>query len=483
MKKLGFKFDNTYINLPELMLSKSNPVSVKKPEMVIYNEKLSKELDLDISGYSNDELANIFSGNQLLENSNPIAQAYCGHQFGHFTMLGDGRATLLGEHVTNSGNRFDIQLKGSGQTPYSRSGDGRAALGPMLREYLISEAVHHLGIPTTRSLAVVSTGENILRELPLPGAILTRVASSHIRFGTFQYVAAKQDLQTLKTLLDYSIHRHYPDIQNEPNKAELFFKLVMEKQIKLIVNWLRVSFIHGVMNTDNMAISCDTIDYGPCAFMDTYDPKTVFSSIDHYGRYAFKSQPIIGQWNLARFIEALLPLIETDQNKAIEKAESLIGEYDEIYENEFHLMMKNKLGLISDEDNDKMLINTLLKLMHKNQSDYTNTFRYLINGKLSQDKLLNNPDFIIWEKEWEKRIEKNQNKEEAKEVMIKSNPFFIPRNHKVEEALKEAEEGKLDKFNKLLKILEKPYSEDINHFEYSQPAPTSGGAYKTYCGT
>ena len=309
------------------------------------------------------------------------------------------------------------------------------------------------------------------------------MASSHIRVGTFQYVAAKQDLKTLETLLNYSIERHYPEIKDEPNKAELFFKLVMKKQITLITNWLRVGFIHGVMNTDNMAISGETIDYGPCAFMDAYDPKTVFSSIDHYGRYAFKSQPIIGQWNLARFIEAILPLIEKDEKKAVEKAEALIHEYDDIYEEAFHQMMKNKLGLISDEENDHMIINTLLKLMHKNQSDYTNTFRYLINGKFPQDKLLNDPDFIIWENEWMKRIEKNQNKEKAKEIMIQNNPIFIPRNHKVEESLKYAEEGDLSYFKKLLKILEKPYLEDTEQFEYSKPAPPSDRVYKTYCGT
>ena len=483
MKNLGFKFDNTYINLPEIMLTKLSPVAVKKPELIIFNETLSKDLGLNTTNYSNEDLATIFSGNRLIENSDPIAQAYCGHQFGHFVMLGDGRAILLGEHVTAQGKRFDVQLKGSGQTPYSRRGDGRAALGPMLREYLMSEAIHHLGIPTTRSLAVVSTGEEILRELPLPGAILTRVASSHIRVGTFQYVAAKQDLTTLETLLNYSIERHYPEIKDAPNKVELFFKLVMKKQITLITNWLRVGFIHGVMNTDNMAISGETIDYGPCAFMDAYDPKTVFSSIDHYGRYAFKSQPIIGQWNLARFIEAILPLIEKDEKKAVEKAEALIHEYDDIYENAFHQMMKNKLGLISDEENDNMIINALLKLMHKNQSDYTNTFRYLINGKFPQDKLLNDPDFIIWENEWIKRIEKNQNKEKAKEIMIQNNPIFIPRNHKVEESLKYAEEGDLSYFKKLLTILEKPYLEDTEQFEYYKPAPPSDRVYKTYCGT
>ena len=306
MKNLNFNFDNTYANLPDLMATKLAPIAVKKPELIIFNKELADELSLDFSNISDSELAEIFSGNTLPEGSVPLAQAYCGHQFGHFVMLGDGRAILLGEHLNKQGKRFDVQLKGSGQTPYSRNGDGRAALGPMLREYLISEAIHALNIPTTRSLAVVSTGEDVQREIILKGAILTRIASSHLRVGTFQYVAAKQDLETLKKLVHYSIDRHYPELKDEPNLAIGLFKAVMKKQIKLIVNWMRVSFIHGVMNTDNMTISGETIDYGPCAFMDQYDPKTVFSSIDHYGRYAFTNQPVIANWNLARFVETAM---------------------------------------------------------------------------------------------------------------------------------------------------------------------------------
>ena len=483
MKNLNFNFDNTYANLPDLMATKLAPIAVKKPELIIFNKELADELSLDFSNINDQELAEIFSGNTLPEGSTPLAQAYCGHQFGHFVMLGDGRAILLGEHLNKQGKRFDVQLKGSGQTPYSRNGDGRAALGPMLREYLISEAIHALNIPTTRSLAVVSTGEDVQRETNLKGAILTRIASSHLRVGTFQYVAAKQDLETLKKLVHYSIDRHYPELKDEPNLTISLFKAVMKKQIKLIVNWMRVSFIHGVMNTDNMTISGETIDYGPCAFMDQYDPKTVFSSIDHYGRYAFTNQPVIANWNLARFVETLLPLINPDQEQALKIAENLIGEFDDLYQDAFHEIMKKKLGFITDEDNDKMKINSLLKLMHKNQSDYTNTFRYLINKKTPQDKLLNDPDFIIWENEWQKRIERNQSKEEAIKLMMQNNPIFIPRNHLVEEALSDANDGNMEKFEKLLKVIKAPYHDHADQFMYTNPAPTGEKIYKTFCGT
>jgi len=483
MNNYGFKFDNTYANLPEIMATKLSPVAVKKPELVILNHDLANSLGLDFSKHSDQENAEIFSGNKLIDGSLPLAQAYCGHQFGHFVMLGDGRAILLGEHIDPKNQRWDIQLKGSGKTPYSRGGDGRAALGPMLREYIISEAIHFLNIPTTRSLAVVTTGEDVLRETKLKGAVLTRIASSHLRVGTFQYVAAKQDIAALKTLVDYAIERHYPELLQAQNKAIALFKSVMKKQIKLIVNWMRVSFIHGVMNTDNMSISGESIDYGPCAFMDHYDTKTVFSSIDHYGRYAYGSQPIIGQWNLARFAESLFPLLDQDEKKAEEIANDLIKEYEELFADEFHVMMKNKLGMISDEEQDKQMMSDLFKLMHKNQADYTNTFRYLINGKCPQEKLLNDPDFIIWEAEWKKRLSKNQKSEDGYQLMMKHNPVFIPRNHKVEEALSAADEGDMSKFLSLCEVIKKPYAEDVSLEEYTKPAPATGRVYKTFCGT
>ncbi len=481
MNNFGFNFDNTYAKLPEIMATKISPVPVKQPELVILNTHLAEELGLNFSNTSSQDLANLFSGNILPEGSEPIAQAYCGHQFGHFVMLGDGRAHLLGEHINPKKIKVDIQFKGSGRTPYSRMGDGRAALGPMLREYLISEAMHHLGIPTTRSLAVVKTGEMIRRETELKGAILTRVAASHLRVGTFQYVAAKQDLNALKQLVDYAVARHYPELLNSQNKAVALFKTVMKRQAKLVTEWLRVGFIHGVMNTDNVSISGETIDYGPCAFMDQYDPKTVFSSIDHYGRYAFGSQSIITKWNLARFAESLLPLLAEDEKKAVKVAEDLIHSYDETFENHFHEMMKKKLGLISNEENDKAIISELLNLMYNNQSDYTNTFRYLINNKLPQNKLLNDTGFITWEQKWKNRIKQNQ--EEALNLMIENNPAFIPRNHLVEEALKDANDGSLEKFELLLNVLKKPYNEQLEYQNYSQPAPVTDKIYKTFCGT
>ncbi len=303
MTNIGWKFDNSYPQLSENLISRIVPTKVKSPKIVIINYDLAKQLGLDFSLLNNEELAKLFTGNEIPKGSDPIAQAYAGHQFGHLVILGDGRAIVLGEHITPTNQRYDIQFKGSGRTPYSRGGDGKAALGPMLREYIISEAMYHLNIRTTRSLAVATTGENVMRETVLPGAILTRVAESHIRVGTFEYVAIKKDLATLKKLLQYSVERHYPEIKDLDKQAPEFLKLVMERQIDLITDWMRVGFIHGVMNTDNMAISGESIDFGPCAFMDHYDPKTVFSSIDHHGRYAFGNQPIIAQWNLARYQE------------------------------------------------------------------------------------------------------------------------------------------------------------------------------------
>ena len=331
INKVGWQFDNTYTKLSDNMFSNLDPIPVKAPEVVIFNHSLSKDMGLDFSNTSNEDLALVFSGNLLPEGSNAIAQAYAGHQFGHFTMLGDGRAIVIGEHLSKNNKRFDIQFKGSGKTPYSRNGDGRAALGPMLREYIISEAMHGLGIPTTRSLAVIKTGETVMRETPLQGAILTRVASSHIRVGTFQFAVFSKDKNNLKTFFDYTIERHYPHIKDSKNPAIDLLKIVIDKQIQLITDWMRVGFIHGVMNTDNMTISGETIDYGPCAFMDAYDPETVFSSIDYHGRYAYFNQPSIARWNLERFAESLIPLIDNSKDKAIEMATEVINSFAEKY--------------------------------------------------------------------------------------------------------------------------------------------------------
>ena len=479
---IGWHFDNTYSKLSNTFKENIKPTPVHDPELVILNEELASTLNLDFSKTDKKKLAEIFSGNSIPEETNTIAQAYAGHQFGHFTMLGDGRAVLLGEHLVNNDNRFDIQFKGSGRTSFSRGGDGRAALGPMLREYIISEAIHSLNIPTTRSLAVVKTGEKVVRENLLQGAILTRVASSHLRVGTFQYIAATQNIENLNTLVDYTINRHYPEIKTSNSKALDLLNLVMEKQCQLVINWMRVGFIHGVMNTDNMAISGETIDYGPCAFMDHYDPKTVFSSIDKFGRYAFSNQPPITKWNLARFAECLIPLIDKNEDTAIKLATDLIDNFQNIYEDKWLNMMRDKLGLFGEDKNDKKLINDLFNWMEKNKADYTNTFCNLMD--VNSDEIYKNNDFINWKNEWKKRSElNNSTKEKQSKLMKSNNPIVIPRNHKVEEALAEADKGSLDKMKKLLAILKNPYDNQNNIGEYQAPAPSSNEKYQTFCGT
>ena len=478
---IGWHFDNTYSKLSKTFREEIKPTPVHDPNLVILNEELAKDLNLDFSKIDNKDLAKLFSGNVLPDDTNTIAQAYAGHQFGHFTMLGDGRAVLLGEHLVNK-KRFDIQFKGSGRTSFSRTGDGRAALGPMLREYIISEAIHALNIHTTRSLAVVSTGEKVVRENLLSGAILTRVASSHIRVGTFQYIAAKQNINDLITLVDYTVERHYPEIQSSKNKALDLLSLVMEKQCQLVVNWMRVGFIHGVMNTDNMTLSGETIDYGPCAFMNHYDPKTVFSSIDTFGRYSFSNQPPITKWNLARFAECLIPLIDKNEDTAIKIATEIIDNFQNIYEIKWLNMMRDKLGLFGEDKNDLELINNLLNWMKTNQADYTNTFCYLMNIGSIKNEIYKDKNFINWFKNWEKRILINgSSKENSLELMKKNNPIVIPRNHKVEEALAAANNDNLKPMNDLLSILNKPYSAQSN-IESFQSASNDQN-YQTFCGT
>ena len=479
---IGWHFDNTYSKLSNIFKEEVKPTPVHNPELVVLNDQLAQDLKLDFSKEEKKDLSQIFSGNTLPKGSTTIAQAYAGHQFGHFTMLGDGRAVLLGEHLVNNTTRFDIQFKGSGRTSFSRSGDGRAVLGPMLREYIISEVIHALKIPTTRSLAVVKTGEKIVREDLLPGAILTRVASSHIRVGTFQYIAAKQNIDDLNTLVEYTINRHYPEIQSSKNKALDLLNLVMERQCKLVVNWMRVGFIHGVMNTDNMAISGETIDYGPCAFMDHYNPKTVFSSIDQLGRYSFSNQPPITKWNLSRFAECLIPLIDKSEDKAIQLATEIIDNFQNIYEEKWLNMMRDKLGLFGKNKDDKKLIDDLLTWMQKNKADYTNTFCYLMNIKIANNSLYNDKDFINWSNEWQNRISINDNsKEKSLELMKETNPVIIPRNHKVEEALKAANENNLEVMNKMLSKFDNPYNEQKDIEDYQLPSLDDN--YQTFCGT
>ncbi len=479
---INWNFDNTYSKLPEPFREKINPVKVKNPKLILLNESLAKDLNLDFSKISQSELSAIFTGNELPKNSNSIAQAYAGHQFGHFTMLGDGRAVLIGEHVSKNNHRYDIQFKGSGKTAFSRNGDGRAALGPMLREYIISEAMYALNIPTTRSLAVAKTGENVIRETQLEGAILTRVASSHIRVGTFQYIAARNKKDELEILFEYVIKRHYPEIENSKNKALDLLKVVLGKQIDLVVNWMRVGFIHGVMNTDNMSIAGETIDYGPCAFMDTYDPKTVFSSIDKLGRYAYCNQPVITKWNLSRFAECLIPLIDKDQDTAVKLATEIIDTFEKIYEEKWLNMMRAKLGLLGTDEKDKYLILDLLTWMHQNKVDYTNTFCYLMNFKIQEDNIYEDSNFSSWKKRWEERVmENNNSSQKGMNIMKKMNPLVIPRNHQIEEVLKESSQGNLGPLNKFFETLNNPYTDHKNISKYQ--LPNSNENYQTFCGT
>ena len=481
---IGWRFDNTYSKLPEYFISNTSPIPVKSPELIILNDNLAKELGLNFSLIDKKDLSKLFSGNSLPEGSKAISQAYAGHQFGHFTMLGDGRAVLMGEHISKNNERFDIQFKGSGKTPFSRNGDGRAALGPMLREYIISEAMHALNIPTTRSLAVVKTGEDVMRENTLQGAILTRVASSHLRVGTFQFIAARKSENELKTLINYTINRHYPNIKQSKNQALEFLKVMIKQQTNLVINWMRVGFIHGVMNTDNMAISGETIDYGPCAFMDTYDPQTVFSSIDQFGRYSYSNQPNITKWNLARFAECLIPLIDPNKDKAIEIATETINNFDKNYEIKWINMMRDKLGLFGQDPKDLVLILDLLTWMHKNKADYTNTFCVLMNENVQKNKIYEDENFIIWKKRWEERLKlNNNNPEKFLKLMRSVNPLIIPRNHKVEEALEAANNNDLSPLIKLIKILEKPYDKQQENIDYQFPAPLGNKKYQTFCGT
>ena len=454
MQSQKWNFDNSYAKLPNIFFTEQNPVPIPAPKLIIFNHPLAKSLNVP---YELQTLA----GNATPPNTQPIAQAYAGHQFGHFTKLGDGRAILIGEHVTPTGKRVDIQLKGSGKTPYSRGGDGRAALGPMLREYIISEAMFSLGVPTTRSLAVVATGEIVQRERKLQGAILTRVANSHIRVGTFEYAANYGTVNDVRALANYTMARHFP-------KAETyveFLKEVIKRQALLIAKWQLIGFIHGVMNTDNMAISGETIDYGPCAFMDTYNPDTVFSSIDEYGRYAYKNQPKMAAWNLARFAETLLPLLHDNKNKATELAQTEVTNFTNLYKNNWLAGMRAKLGLTQESQDDERLIKDLLQIMQRTNADYTNTFRNLTLGRT--DTSLH---------QWNERL---QAKRPAKPT---HNPTIIPRNHQIEKALSAAEQGDLTVAENLLRVLEKPYDYSSEHTEYSTP-PARSCAYKTFCGT
>jgi uncharacterized protein YdiU (UPF0061 family) len=479
---MQFNFDNTYHTLAPEMFSESKPTPVQSPQLVLFNNALATELDIEFIDKNTKTLAALLSGNIIADGAACLAQAYGGHQFGHFNMLGDGRAILIGEQVTAAGLRFDIQLKGSGITPYSRRGDGRATLSAMLREYLISEAMYALNIPTSRSLAVVATGEAVYREQVQQGAVLTRVAASHIRVGTFEYVSRFCTSQTLRDFTNYVVKRHFPEILLDENLAISLLTKVLDKQIDLIVNWMRVGFIHGVMNTDNMTISGETIDYGPCAFINAYNPSTVFSSIDKGGRYAFGNQPTMALWNLTRLAECLLPLIDSDTNMAIKKAEAVLNTFQSIFEERYMTMLVQKIGITNVQDSDRQMIATLLNWMFINKTDYTNTFVRLMYPNFISDNAYQQSDFLNWEKAWKERMVSEDN---WLQTMQQTNPIYIPRNHRVEAALQQVTEtGTMSTFNALVNRLSEPYSTTNPDFELMAPPAFSDDAcYKTYCGT
>jgi uncharacterized protein YdiU (UPF0061 family) len=483
----GWRFDNSYTRLSEALYSRVGPVPVAKPGLAVFNQSLARDLGLDV-GALQEEGAEIFAGNRVPAGAEPIAQAYAGHQFGHFTSLGDGRAILLGEQVTPRGGRFDIQLKGSGQTPYSRRGDGRAALGPMLREYIISEAMHAFGIPTTRSLAVATTGEQIVREEMLPGAVLTRVAASHIRVGTFEYANAIGDRAALEALTRHTLQRHYPELSEADNPALALFEGVLERQAKLIAQWVCVGFVHGVMNTDNMALSGETIDYGPCAFMDTYNPGTVFSSIDRGGRYAYGNQPNVAHWNLARLAEALLPLIDEDKDKAVAAAEGALDKFPERFRAHYTAGLRAKLGLLGEEEGDYDLAREFLDWMKTAEADFTSSFAALTkateSGKLTGPLSFGSALLREWHDKWTARLERQQKgRSEILAVMRHANPLVIPRNYRVEEALRSAVSGDFSVLHRLLDALRNPLEETPENEPYRDAPPPGGQPYRTFCGT
>ncbi|MFP8781516.1 protein adenylyltransferase SelO [Planococcus plakortidis] len=482
--KSGWKLQNSYAGLPKTLYAPMEANPVASPKLVIANKELAKTLGLDPGQLDSPETLQVFAGNRFPEGSFPLAQAYAGHQFGQFTMLGDGRAILIGEQQTPDGRILDIQLKGAGITPFSRSGDGRAALGPMLREYIVSESMHALGIPTSRSLAVALTGEKIQRYAAEPGAILTRVASSHIRVGTFQFAAKYRSTEDLKALADFTINRHFPDIDGPDRYIELF-RQTARRQASLIAKWQLVGFVHGVMNTDNMAISGETIDYGPCAFLDRYEESAVFSSIDAGGRYAYRNQPLIGGWNLARFAESLFPLLDDRPEKeALASLQEILQEYVKLQKQLYMTGMREKLGLFTEMPDDGQLIDELLELMHEHQADYTNTFRSLTFEDIEEPQLSNSGSFDSWLSRWKTRLQQEgRTAEEILDLMKSRNPAVIPRNHRIEAALEAALQGDYEVMEKLLAILQDPYAHSKEQQPYTAAPPPSTPPYQTYCGT
>ncbi|HKS18475.1 MAG TPA: YdiU family protein [Bradyrhizobium sp.] len=488
-----FPFEHTYAALPANFFARVAPTPVAAPRLIKLNRALAEQLGLDPDLLSTPEGAEILAGKRLPEGAEPIAMAYAGHQFGHFVpQLGDGRAILLGEVIDKEGIRRDIQLKGSGPTPFSRRGDGRAALGPVLREYLVSEAMFRLGIPTTRSLAAVVTGESVMRETVLPGAVLTRVAASHIRVGTFQFFAARGDTDGVRRLADHVIGRHYPDLARADRPYHALLDAVIARQADLVARWLLVGFIHGVMNTDNTSISGETIDYGPCAFMDEYNPATVFSSIDELGRYAYANQPRIALWNLTRLAECLLPLFSDDQDKAIEQAQFALGAFAEKFTVAYQAGLRQKIGLFTERGGDEALVQDLLDAMAKNHADFTLTFRRL--GDVARNPAISEPvrelfidptAFDPWGERWRQRMaDEPQSPEERHAAMRGVNPAFIPRNHRIEAVIQAAvNDDDFAPFEELLTVLSKPYEDQPGFAAYVDPPAPDQRVLQTFCGT
>ena len=488
-------FSLRYARFPDHMRALCQPTQVASPRLFAFNRPLAEELGFDLQGYDDEQASQVFSGNLTPEGAEPVAMAYAGHQFANFVpQLGDGRALLLGEVIDQHGRYRDIQLKGSGRTPFSRGGDGRSPLGPVLREYLVSEAMHALGVPTSRALAAVTTGERVVRGVPEPGAVMTRVAASHLRVGTFQYFAARGDTEALRLLADEAIERHYPHLQALTDDGERYLALldaVAERQAELVARWMGVGFIHGVMNTDNTAISGETIDYGPCAFMDRFNPRTVFSSIDEQGRYAYVNQPVVLQWNLARFAETLVPLIDSDSDRAVERATPIIRDLAERYEASWRQVMRAKLGLATEEDGDGELAQALLDAMQQGRADFHLSFRYLadaveaggeaarLSGEFEQREALD-----AWLPRWRERLAREGvSHADIVARLQATNPAVVPRNHRVAEAIAAAEQDDFGPFEALLAAVTDPYTMPAGEVDYTRPPRDEERVLRTFCGT
>lgn len=478
---MGIRFDNTYERLPGAFFERVAPSAAVAPSLVVVNSQLCRELGLRLEDIPEDELAEYFSGRKLFPGSSPIAIAYSGHQFGHFAgVLGDGRAILLGEALAADGSRRDLQLKGAGQTPFSRRGDGRCALGPALREYLVSEYMARVGIPSTRSLAVVLTGEPVERQIVSPGAILTRVAASHIRVGTFEHFASRNDLPNLRILVDYTIERHFPEIRGAVNPEVLLLRGIIERQCALIPKWMGVGFIHGVMNTDNTAVSGETLDFGPCAFMDEYRPGKVFSSIDRAGRYAYDRQPSILSWNMAVLAECLLPLLHADPNAALELAREELGRIPVLLQQHWLAVMAAKLGIADPDPQDAELVRHWLALLEARELDFTNAFRDLAEGRLEAfGELAGSAEFFA---AWQSRTGRDPAR--ASRLMQESNPVVIPRNHQIERVIEQANLGNFEPFHEMRAVLAEPFESGHPALGLYQAAPLPEERVRqTFCGT